>query len=197
MGVMGQSPHAHMRNLSLFCGIPWRIPGDLPQMPIRILKVSRIPAPKAVVRRVGDFGSGLLCLLHNRIDRLFGSDVVPDPEFGNAGRSHRHMSILGQGSFRVKCEHEILIHVKEGNGPVREFGPFDTFCRQSQAIAVKGKHGSQRMLSLLATPRGAHALVHLTCTAPHCEARRAVQVSANLRAHRASLWEKQSLHLRV
>jgi hypothetical protein len=33
---------------------PCRVPGDLPQVPVRLLEVARVPAPEAVARRVGD-----------------------------------------------------------------------------------------------------------------------------------------------
>src|SRR6266508_2963113 len=64
----------------LFLDFPVRIPGDFPEVAVQILEVSGVSSPKAVVRRVSDFRSCLCCLLHHRIDFLFGFDVMADGE---------------------------------------------------------------------------------------------------------------------
>jgi hypothetical protein len=43
-----------IRCLTLFPYAPMRIPGDFPEVTVRVLKVTRIATPKAIPRRVHD-----------------------------------------------------------------------------------------------------------------------------------------------
>jgi hypothetical protein len=57
-----------LRKASSICDAPLGVPGDLPEVAVRIMEVARISTPESIVGRIGDDGAGLLGLLHHRID---------------------------------------------------------------------------------------------------------------------------------
>jgi hypothetical protein len=63
---------------------PCGVPGDLPQVAVRVLKVGRVPTPKGVMSILYDDRSCLTGFLHDRIDFLLRGHVVSKREFSRA-----------------------------------------------------------------------------------------------------------------
>lgn len=74
---------------------PLGIPSDLPKMVIRILKITRVAAPKSIVRFLHDDRSGIRRLLHDRIHFCFRGNIVADAKFRGTAFVERKISIFG------------------------------------------------------------------------------------------------------
>lgn len=76
--------------------LPSRIPDNFPQMAVGVLEITRIPAPKRVVRRQGDGGAGLFGFLHDPVHLFLAAYVVAQRKFGRTGRSLGNLRVMGQ-----------------------------------------------------------------------------------------------------
>jgi hypothetical protein len=74
-----------IRCLTLFPYAPMRIPGDFPEVTVRVLKVTRIAAPKAIPRRVHDRGPRRLGLFHDSVHLGLRVDEVADRKRARSG----------------------------------------------------------------------------------------------------------------
>ena len=77
-----------------------RIPYDLPQMPIGILKVTGVTSPEGILRRLHEQGARALRLRHQCIDFGHGRDVMPEGEFGGACAAQGQAGIMGNARAR-------------------------------------------------------------------------------------------------
>lgn len=63
-----------------------RVPGDLPYMAVRILEITRIPAPKRFLGSLGNRRPSPLRGSHERIDLTTAGDIMANRETGRAER---------------------------------------------------------------------------------------------------------------
>lgn len=74
----------------LIVGRQIRIPYDLPEMLVWVLKVARITSPERIVRWLYYRCSGPLCLLHHSVDFRLGRYVVAKSEFRGGSWPNSH-----------------------------------------------------------------------------------------------------------
>jgi hypothetical protein len=82
-------------------------------MPVRILEVASITAPKGVVRWFYDDCTRPLGLGHDLVDFDFGGHVVPNGTLGRAWVPKRESCIMRNARSRPQREFQTRLQVKE------------------------------------------------------------------------------------
>jgi inosine-uridine nucleoside N-ribohydrolase len=116
------------------------IPRDLPQMPVGILEIARIPAPKSLPCRFHDGGPGLFRQLHDRFDFGLRRDVVSERELRGAPRARQRQScILGKALAWPGGELQALLQLEESNRAVFELLADDAVRLESESVAIEAE----------------------------------------------------------
>src|SRR5262245_764398 len=106
-------------------------------MPVRVLKISSVAAPKRLLRRF-DYGCpGFLRALHNGINVFFAGDIVADAEFRGACGGWGDRGVLGETLARAERELHAVLQLKEHHGSIGKFFADDSLRWESQPIAIK------------------------------------------------------------
>jgi len=113
------------------------MPRDFPQMAIRVLKVSRITAPKRFLRGLNYFRAGAFCLLHNGIDFFRAVHIMANAEFRWTSGRRIDCSIVSEARSRIEGKPKIILQIKEYNRAVLEFFPFGSFGGKPKPVPIK------------------------------------------------------------
>src|SRR5262245_32117006 len=116
---------------------PLRIPGDLPQVSVRVLEVAGVTAPEGVTRRLYDDGTRGHRLVHHRIDFGLGSDVVPDAELRRARAAGRNPRVMGNALPRPERKLQPCLEIEERHCPIFELRADDSLRLEAEAVAVE------------------------------------------------------------
>lgn len=93
------------------------IPSDLPEVANRVLKVSRVAAPKRLLRRFDDASPRAHRLRHDGIDLREVFHIVAQAQLGRTPRALRQAGVVGQVGSRPDGELEPSLEVEECDGP--------------------------------------------------------------------------------
>src|SRR5574341_334155 len=85
--------HSRVPISGLSC--PLRVPRDLPQMAVRVLKITGVAAPECIASGLDDLCARFTGLCHNRIHFFFASHIMADGELGRAGSGLGDQRIAG------------------------------------------------------------------------------------------------------
>src|SRR5436190_19053450 len=120
-----------------------RIPGDLPKMAVRILKVPRVPAPESRVRGIGDHCAGLGGGAHEGVDFLFRPYQMTQRELRGAGRCRSDAGVFGERRTRIERERRTPFHLDEHDRAILELGADDPLGVEPEAVAIKPERAVQ------------------------------------------------------
>ena len=90
---------------------PLRIPGNLPEMLIGILKVPGIAAPKRVAGWLDDPCPRAHCLFHHRIHFVPGGNIMPEGKLSRSRRAEWEPGIMRKACAWPECELESCLQV--------------------------------------------------------------------------------------
>src|SRR6266581_2017079 len=116
---------------------PLRIPCHFPQMPVWVLEVARVTAPKGVVRRLYHDGTRLFGLFHHRVDFGLRGDVVPDGEVGRVGFAKSDPRIASNALSGPQRELQTGLQVEESDCAILELRADDAFGLEAKTVAVE------------------------------------------------------------
>lgn len=106
-------------------------------MPIGALERGCIATSERVVRWVGDRGTSLFNLGHDRIHLGSAPDIVSERELGGAAGSYRHLGFMREILASPDGELQALLQVKERDGSMLTFCPDDALRGEAQPIPIK------------------------------------------------------------
>lgn len=106
-------------------------------MSIGILERAGIAAPKCVMRRIGDRGACLACLLHHRIHFGLARDIVTERKFGGASRTQGHLGFVCERCAGPDGKFQTMLKIEESDCAMLELCADDALRRQTEPIAIK------------------------------------------------------------
>ena len=80
-----------------------RIPNDLPQVIVWILKVTGVPSPEGDMRGFNNLGASSPCLRHDRVDLFLRADIMANGDFGWAAGGSGDASVVRDAVARPYC----------------------------------------------------------------------------------------------
>jgi hypothetical protein len=108
-----------------------RIPNDLPQVSVRILKIAVIPAPKCILTRLDDPCPRLPCRLHHFVDLVLAVYQMADAEFGGASRSAIDLRVKSKVITGENRKFHPRFELEESHRTMLELRADDPFCGQT------------------------------------------------------------------
>src|SRR4029453_5588256 len=90
-----------------------RVPRDLPEVAVWVVKETGVPAPEAVVRRISDDRACPLGLPHDCIDHLLRIDDVAERHRAEPFWRCGDLGVLGQRNRWIECEDEVVVVVEK------------------------------------------------------------------------------------
>ena len=118
-----------------------RVPGDFPEVAIRVGEVAGVAAIKGVLRFFEDVCPGFSGLFHEIVDGLLAGDVVGEGEFGGAAGLQGDVGVPGDIFSGPKAELEAGLKIEEGDSAVFVFGADDALGGPAKAVAVELQGG--------------------------------------------------------
>jgi hypothetical protein len=116
---------------------PLGIPRYFPQMPVRVLEVARVTAPKGGVRWFYDNCAYPPGLFHYLVDFDLRRNVVSNGELGRTWATESDPRIMSNALSRPKREFQTRLQVKERNCPILELCADNAFGPQAKAITLE------------------------------------------------------------
>ena len=116
--------------------VPLGVPGDLPEMTVRVMEVARIFTPEAIVRRISDHCTCLLGLLHHCIDLFSRLDDVPYRHGAEPRLCRRNVGIFCERGRRLERQYQVVVHLEKDHRAILELLTNNPTRRQTHAIAV-------------------------------------------------------------
>jgi hypothetical protein len=92
-------------------------------MTVRVLEVTRISAPKGLLRGIQQPRASGDCLAHDGIDFTFTANVMAECELSGALSGCRDARIKGDVRTREKIELDAVLQVELDNGTMLELVP--------------------------------------------------------------------------
>ena len=89
-------------------------------MPVKVLEVARVTAPKGIVRWLYDDGTCPFGLFHHRVDFDFRGDVVPNGEIVGVWATKGDPRIVSNTLSRPKRELQTGLQVEERDCAILE-----------------------------------------------------------------------------
>src|SRR5262249_37584631 len=114
-----------------------RVPNDLPQVPVGILEIAMIAAPKRILTGLDDPRPGLPGRLHHFVDLIFAVYKVADAEFGGARWRGIDLGIKSKVITGENGEFHPCFELEEGYRTMLELCSDDPFRGQPQTVAVE------------------------------------------------------------
>ena len=106
-------------------------------MPVRVLEVAGVTAPKGVVRRLYDERTCPSRLFHDRIDFDFRGDVVPDGEIDRVWATKSDARVVSNALSRPKRELQAGLQVEESDCAIFELRADNAFGLQAKAVTLE------------------------------------------------------------
>src|SRR2546425_818954 len=114
-----------------------RIPHNLPQVTIGVLKVASVTAPERVLCGLGDSRACLSCLLHDRVNFLFTVHIMANGKFSGTFRTFRNLCVIRNVVSRPNGQFQAGVQIEEGNGAMLKFSPNNPLRRQTKPVAIE------------------------------------------------------------
>ena len=135
-----------------------RVPCHFPQVPVGILKVTRVTSPEGILRRFDDDRTRFPCLLHDVIDLGPGRNVMSKSEIGGTRLARGKAGIMRETFARPDGKLESGLQIEEGNRSMLELVSDDTFRLQPKAVTVE----IERSFQIIDAERNeCYALLHV------------------------------------
>src|SRR5688572_14153460 len=116
---------------------PLRVPGDLPDVAVRILEAAGVTAPERVTRGPDDRCARTLRLVHDRVHFGLRGDVMADRELGCARRGQGKVRIVRDAPARPEGELQAGLQFEKGHRTMLELLADDAFGLEPEAVAVE------------------------------------------------------------
>ena len=143
LNTPGSTDHQHPGR-SGRCHINRGVPDDLPKVAVGILEVSRVDAPRPLVRWVGDDRSGCFGARDDIVHLGSAGHDMADTELARLGWGQRDHGVFGEFGAWVGRKHESSVQMEHRSGSVGspfvsfELGTNQSFGVKVQPVAVEG-----------------------------------------------------------
>src|SRR5690606_5931693 len=118
-------------------GVELRVPRHLPQVSVRILEVTCVPAPESLFRGFDDRCARVPRLLHDRVDLCLRLDIVSQGEVRGARRRSGDAAVVGEVIAMPESEFQPRLEIEEDDSAMFVLLANDALCLPAQSIAIE------------------------------------------------------------